>query len=454
MNGLRRTGAHRPAAVQPSLTTPGDFSGMERRVIASLALPAAVAATFMVLAALWLGGQAELYRRVLMLWGVAPFAFPFLDIHGVLASLQCSAQGIDVYTANPCDALGRVFFYSPLLLWLTSTGIGATATPVAGLIIDAVFIASLALLPAPRRPRDRLLLLCAAVSSTVALGLERANIDMLIFAIVVIAARLLARGIAARVGAYALIAAAALLKFYPVVLFVLALREQTRIFVAVAAAAAAAFAIFVAAYHAELMLALGNVPHDKWFQDLFGARNLPYGLAALGVGAAPGLLLSAMMVAAGAGALMLGAWRGTEAYSRLTTLEATCLVAGAVLIVGCFFAGQSFVYRSVFLLLTLPGLTTMARDAGTSRARTFFATVAGMVVLLMWEEAFRRAVVAAAPQALLAFWICRELAWWTTMAVLGGILVRFVRSAEIVGSMSGWHAAQVGVALRRRFSAR
>src|ERR1700732_2860442 len=36
---------------------------------------------------------------------------------------------------------------------------------------------------------------------------------------------------------------------------------------------------------------------------------------------------------------------------------------GSVLIVGCFFAGQNVGYRGIFLLLVLPGLLGVARNA-------------------------------------------------------------------------------------------
>ena len=61
------------------------------------------------LAALWHRGPHLAYFTILRLFGFEPFRFPFLDIHAVLAAVQCHHLGIDVYSINPCDALdGRM----------------------------------------------------------------------------------------------------------------------------------------------------------------------------------------------------------------------------------------------------------------------------------------------------------------------------------------------------------
>ena len=406
-----------------------------------LTLPAIVIVPYAALAALWLAGFHATYERILLVWGVSPYAFPFADIYGMLSSIACWAKGIDVYVVNPCDQLGRLFSYSPLPLWLAPTGIGPAATPFVGLAIDAVFIFSLALLPIPRAAHARRWMIYAALSPAVGLGLQRVNLDMVLFVAIVAAVRLLVGPMQERLGGFALITVTALAKFYPAVLFLFVLRERLRLAVAVAAVAAVVFAAFFAAYHIELMLTLANIPQGNWFQDMFGARNLPYGLAALGVDSAAAVLLVTMVVAAGAGALALGTARATEALARLTAVEATFLIAGAALVVGCFFAGQSFVYRSAYLILTLPGLVAMGRESATPRIRALFAVASAAVLFLMWEETLRQAATIAGPRVLFAFWLGRELVWWATMTLLAGIVVRFVRSSHLARAVPLWRTA-------------
>src|SRR5271169_4466887 len=84
------------------------------RLAYRLAIPVAALLSLVGLAVLWRWGPHALYFDVLGLFGFEPFRFPFLDIHAVLAAVQCQRAGIDVYLYNPCDALGRLHVYSPL----------------------------------------------------------------------------------------------------------------------------------------------------------------------------------------------------------------------------------------------------------------------------------------------------------------------------------------------------
>ncbi len=245
------------------------------------ALPAFAAALFAALYGLHAIGQEPLYRAILIAWGIGPYDFPFLDIHGELSAIECWRQGVDVYVTNPCDALGRLYDYSPLLLWASALDLGTADTPAAGLIVDGLFLLSLAALPAPRGRNAMALMLLGVFSTMTVFALERANIDPLIFALAALAGLFLPRASSARFLAYPLMVTAALIKFYPVVLLALGLRERPRVFAILAAASVAVLALFAAVYYPELRVALANVPEGKNFTDLFGAPNLPQGFITL-----------------------------------------------------------------------------------------------------------------------------------------------------------------------------
>jgi hypothetical protein len=105
------------------------------------------------LAMSWLYGQGhrEVYDDILRSWGIVPFRSPFLDISGWLAAWECARQGIDVVSFDPCDILSRGYGSSPL--WLAAAGVplGVANTTAIGWALDIVFIASLSLLPPPKR---------------------------------------------------------------------------------------------------------------------------------------------------------------------------------------------------------------------------------------------------------------------------------------------------------------
>ncbi len=396
--------------------------------------PGATAAVFIALYGLHAFGQETLYRAILSDWGVAPFDFPFLDMHAILSGAECWRQGFDVYVSNPCDVLGRIFLYSPLLLWIGATGIGAAATQASGQVVDIAFLISLAWLPPPRRLSEAAILLFGTLSMATAFAVERANLDLVVFILATGAGVLLLRRRGARIWAYAVIVLAALIKFYPAALLIVSLRERPRLFIAVNAVAGAALAVFIGVYHAELALAFAGLPRGYYFHDRFGAADLPYGLATLFPAIPPLPVLAALMIAAGSGMAVL-AFRGKlgAANRLLDPGERTFLVIGCTLMVGCFFTGQSIGYRGVFMLFALPGLFALARLAESAALRALFSVSGFLAIFLLWGEFFRLAIgrVTADPWVNFGFWLGRELVWWWVMGVMGALLLRFVLDSEI-----------------------
>src|ERR1700722_1297950 len=106
---------------------------------------------FLLLTSLYGTGQSGLYEAILHDWGILPFPFPFLDISGSLSAWDCARLGVDVVIADPCDVLHRTYNYSPLWMSLSWIPLGVDDRPIVGVCLDLLFIASLCVLPAPRR---------------------------------------------------------------------------------------------------------------------------------------------------------------------------------------------------------------------------------------------------------------------------------------------------------------
>ena len=186
-------------------------------------LPAGAAtACFLVMAALYLLGFSSAYHTVFRAWGVASWPFPFLDTDTVLSAVRCVQQGVDVYVANPCDVLGRVYDYSPLWLVLVAfPGFGNALQPI-GLSVDVGFLLALLLLPTGRRWTLTLLITAGTLSSAVAFAMERANNDLVLYTLASLAAALACRSLPVRSIGYACALLAGLLKYYPMTLMALA----------------------------------------------------------------------------------------------------------------------------------------------------------------------------------------------------------------------------------------
>jgi hypothetical protein len=172
--------------------------------------------------------------------------------------------------------LHRTFAYSPI--WLRATFLPAWNNWM-GLAMDAAFFLSLGLLPQSRRPSDIVVAVLATFSGACAYALERANIDVVIFLLVVCGGWCWARSSSVRLVGYGLMTFAGLLKFYPLVLFLLFLRERMTYFIALSIAAFTLLAGFVWRFHGELREMAKNLPSFPNFTITFGYRQLPFELS-------------------------------------------------------------------------------------------------------------------------------------------------------------------------------
>lgn len=410
-----------------------------------LVLPVTMALAFCGFAILYVEFPPT-YFSLLAFLGLHPFHFPFLDLHALVAAIQCHGMGIDVYRSNPCDVLGRPHVYSPLFLELSALPITTHATAVAGIALSAFFFAVLATLPLPRDLFGWAVMILATLSPVTAYAIERGNNDLIVFILLALATHTMSRGLRVRVIGYGLVMLAAFLKFYPLTGMVAALRERPRQFWIIAAVASGVFAVFLFHYRADWVLVIALVPKGSYFTDLFGAVNLPYGLFELlapvrklhpGLttlwSAMPGITLALLIADCLRRAVTLSA--GADVHVHLANRSQSGfwpLIIGAALLVSCFFAGQSVDYRGILFLLLLPGLLAM---------RGPLARVSVQIVFLMWGGFLRHMVELCIPAlgfsshieavAESIFWLLRELVWWRVIGSLAGLVLCFTFNSDI-----------------------
>ena len=218
----------------------------------------------------------DLYLPVLRLWAFQPFRYPFIDIEWFGAVHACLRQGIDVYVSNPCDELGRAFNYSPAWLWMSFWPASRDWTNPLGLLFACVLALSFTMLPRPRQRIDYGPVLLGIVSPMTLYAAERANIDVMIFVFVLWAVWLLERGGWLRLQGYAVILVCGVLKFYPFVAMILALRERFRLAVLLSVVTVAVAGGLLWIYHSELARIAPNIPQPSIF-TASGAVQLPLG---------------------------------------------------------------------------------------------------------------------------------------------------------------------------------
>jgi hypothetical protein len=410
-------------------------------------------------------GARDLYAAIVSHWGVEPFpdAITFGDMQGLLAAWQCHRRGIDVVVADPCDILHRPFNYSPLWEMGAPLGLDIGDTMAAGWLTGLAFLLSLFLLPPPRRPRELPLILFATLSTMVVFAVERGNPDLMIFLLAVAAGYLALGSPAARFLGYGAALFAGLLKYYPLTLLAITLRERFTTFFLLNTTALLLITTFVATSWDDIRRGLPTIASGIYYGDMFAAKNLPFGLAETLIGSGNprplGLLLFALLLflCAANAARLLRRPGLAEGLARLSPRESIFLAIGGVLIVGCFFAGQNVGYRGIFLLLALPGLIALGRNAADP-ATERLARIAGLVVvLLMWGEFFRTTLIQALRAAALGdgavlagwlgFWLLREVAWWWAISVLAAAtfwLLAHSPTGRFLSNLLARRAAAVG----------
>jgi hypothetical protein len=424
---------------------------LARRIVARFAWCEIAMTAFLGAAILYLW-RPDIYFDALDFFGVPaqPLKYPFVDLQFVLANVECWQKGIDVYTSNPCDPFGRLFDYSPLLLRLSFLP-SPEQTPIVGVLMEVLFILSLASFPRPKRACEWLVAALATVSPPVVYALERGNSDVALFLIVVAAACLWTRGSIARALGYSAIFVAGALKFYPWALFALIVRERIVGFLAVGALSAAAIVGFFAYFHAEIALTLQHTPRVHYFTDMFGAAILPKGLPIALAPVLPRIILfndtlmtSVLWVALAIASLWevgnIVRWVAfRQAFAMLAPYHTALLLFGAVVMCGCFFAGISESYRSVFLLLVLPAFLELWRDAVDPNVRYFARRATVLVVLVMmsgfltWGGTLASQLRHHALSEYFLVWLIRELAWWRIIAVFGAVILCFVLESPAAG---------------------
>ncbi len=296
-------------------------------------------------------GFALLPSGVAAKFGIAGADTWFLDTYAILASSDAVQAGKDPSQPNPLDVYGRPHSYSSW--WFVLGELGFTRSHNAlfgGIVVSGFVLAALLYL----RPRTRAEAWCGALavlSPVVLLAFNRANNDLVVWAVLVGGLLVLKETAPWRLALFAAsVTLATGLKFYPVLAGAALLVIPWRISGWALVGTAVGSAGVLASQWDWFRRAVIPVPEGVY---LFGAGVWwrEWGLSGWALPACTFLLL-----ATGAWWLNRRGWCRDLADDAGATWERAGFAAGAALLVGCWLAGISFAYRWVFALLLLPWL--------------------------------------------------------------------------------------------------
>ena len=391
------------------------------------------------------------YLAILNGVGVDPWSFPFLDSEFMYSMKKCWLQGVDVYQAVPCDVIpDSKMAYSPLWQRLPMLPSDAAARVPIGVATDLLLLASISFLPPARSWRDVVLLSLATLSTMVCFALERNNIDVWIYLLIFVAGLLFGGRFLARCVSYLLFMLAGLLKYYPMILFLMALRERPWRFWVIAAGSLTGLILFVLAFSQELREAMPNVPSGSPFGDMIGVVNIPLMVAKLpwptpGASAIVRVLCS-LCLSAG---VMISAYRlavrpaFAASLARLPAAQSVWLVIGCLIMGGCYFLIQSAGYRGVWLLPVLSGLLALRRVSDDRALRNQLGRVSIVIIALMWMEGLRFWAATLVPgltgwqASRVDFAVCliRDVLWLYPARMMAAVAMSHVAQSNLGRSM-------------------
>lgn len=302
----------------------------------------------------------------------------FLDSYAVLAASDAHRAGFDAAVDGHLDPLGRPHRYSDWWYLLGPLGFTREDNFLFGALCVVAAVAALA---ATVRPRSWPLIgwsLLVLLSPGVFLGLNRANNDLVVFALLGLALALLR---ADRPWRHALaavaVALAAGLKFYPVVVALPLFWHHARAGRTKTAWASAAL-VGAALLSVWPQMARGRFPVEVSVH-VWGAGIWPQDLG-LGSG------FMAALLAIGFGAALFVARRQPGAVSPAADDELPMMVASTLLL-ACFVAGMNYGYRWTFAIWLGPWLLRASgADMAPGPLRLAARAAWILVPLVLWLD--------------------------------------------------------------------
>lgn len=302
-------------------------------------------------------------------FGYYVVAEPFADTRVIEGAIRSSDAGLNPYFNNAFDILQRNYNYPQILLglrflswgegWIIAFGTGIVMAYALGCWSLSRLIDHLS---------GKLIFAILSFSPACFLGLERGNIDMGVFSIIVLGVFLISSNVASRryVG-YLLLFFTGILKIYPVFAFATAFSENRTKFFKILAVVVVGFGFYL----------LSSIESFRWVAQMtpaapvqsFGFQTLPTLIDIRYLKQSqPELKLTITMISfvVCIALMILAYWRVRRksvlhGQHRAYTTDGLLFLAGSALYIGCFLIGKNFDYRLVVLLMCLPFLLNNLR---------------------------------------------------------------------------------------------
>ncbi len=385
----------------------------------------------MILGCLAVYGLCWRLPQVMAFAGVSNEGVWFLDTYAILAALDAKRQGLDPYVYNPLNYFGGTHVYSDW--WFALVPLPLTRADslwLGGLVIAAALVAAWSVLK-PRNWREVAWSLAVLCSAPVILGLNRANMDFLFFAILSgCVPAMLSRVQWRRVTvAPVLVAFATGLKYYPAVagLIVLAARGIRERLVAVGVMAGLLVCVGI-----SVAPSLSHYTSDQLPGGLYTFGSL-VSLRAAGLSNTAAVGCTVLLLAGAGGWIALAILRRSWKTRVEQPRDYYFFILGAVLLTGSFVATVNYGYRWLYAVWMIPFLcrANAAEENGAVNRLLFLTRL--LLAVALWSDVCVAMILnqtvhslAVANRWIGLFSALQQPVIWGLFVCLSGWLVHFV----------------------------
>lgn len=350
----------------------------------------------------------------------------FFDTRNLTAALECRRLGLDPLIESPCDPWDRPLNYPRVWLLLRFLGLNQSHTVPLAILFIVLFLGSIFLLVGRISLGTGIVVAIAVCSPSVMFAIERANMDIVVFTMTVLAVlvwRIRRRW--SEVTSPLVVLLAATTKIYPIFALPAYLFARRRTAAIAAIVCAVAFAMYALLTLDDIRAVAAIAPQGE--HHSFGARILPAAIYHRfipdrwqGGAITKQILVIVPLLAAAALVWLPGRRRLPDPDVEAESPSRLAFYAGSLIFLGTFAIGNNFDYRLVFLLLTLPQLFEWVE--GPDDLRGWLAAVTlTMSVVLLWIGALSEPLM-----------LWDELVTWAVVGLLVALLAASIPSVRSV----------------------
>lgn len=329
-------------------------------------------------------------------WNI-PLSPPgFLDTRLIGVAAESYAMGYDPLIENPANSIstGQPLNYPKIWYLLFATGMNQSHTNLVGSILVISFFVGLGLFWFSNTfdSLTYIVLSIAVLSSSVMLGIERANIELVLFFILSLA---LAISYSSSTWALFLFIFASVLKLYPVFGLFYLLKENKKKFWQLFLLSLGLFIVYLLITFADSMKVYATTPKlpgssfgmHVWWMGLRSRRFFNIQMADQVI-LLYKILSYIMVFLISAGALFFS-FRSAESSHLRQGKYLDSFRVGAGIFIGCYIVISNSDHRLIFLIFTIPQLVSWSYDKARGISLFPFLTLSAMLFSL-WSTFIMR----------------------------------------------------------------